>query len=75
MALDPVPAMTWQRPAAASIVTSIKRRCSAWLSVGDSPVVPTGTTPVIPCSIWNATFAASRSSSTLPSRNGVTIAV
>ena len=38
VALDPVPARTRARPAACSTTTAISRRCSSWVSVGDSPV-------------------------------------
>ena len=38
--LEPVPAMTGTRLATCSTVKRIASRCSSWLSVDDSPVVP-----------------------------------
>src|SRR4051794_3903346 len=67
--------MTGTRPRAASTVSSITRSCSGKSSVGDSPVVPTGTRPSMPPLTWYSTCSRSRASSTLPSRKGVTIAV
>src|SRR5687768_18368342 len=46
--LDPAPAMTGTRPADVLTQSSTTRICSSWLSVGDSPVVPTGTRPCVP---------------------------
>src|SRR5688572_29201186 len=51
------------------------RSCSGKSSVGDSPVVPTGTRPSMPPLIWNSTCSRRRASSSRPSRNGVTRAV
>ena len=48
MLLEPVPAMTLIRPAAASTTAAITRSCSGCESVGHSPVVPTGQTHVVP---------------------------
>ena len=45
--LEPVPASTWQWPFATSHVIRITCSRSAAESVGDSPVVPTATIPVI----------------------------
>ena len=44
---EPVPAITWQRPFAISTVIRITCSRSPRESVGDSPVVPTATTPLI----------------------------
>src|SRR3954468_1825894 len=49
--------------------------CSSWLSVGLSPVVPTGTRPFVPFSICQWTCARKASSSKAFSRKGVTRAV
>ncbi len=54
---------------------STTRLCSSWLSVGLSPVVPTGTRPCVPSAICQSTKARKASSSTLPSFIGVTSAV
>src|SRR6478735_290908 len=51
------------------------RSCSGKSSVGDSPVVPTGTRPSMPAAIWYSICARRRDSSTFPLRKGVTIAV
>ena len=72
--LEPVPAMTARRPRAASTTIPTTRRCSSWDSVGDSPVVPHGTTPSVPLATWNSTSSRSFASSTSPSLNGVTSA-
>ena len=74
MLFDPAPAITGIRPAAASTTISTQRPCSSWESVGDSPVVPTGTRPWLPSATCHSTSSASAFSSTLPSRNGVTSA-
>ena len=70
-AAEPAPAITGSRPAAASITSSTTRWCSAWLSVGDSPVVPTGTSPCVPCSTCHSTKDCKAASSMAPLRNGV----
>ena len=46
MLFEPVPGITLTRPATVSTTKAITRSCSSWLSVGDSPVVPTGTEAV-----------------------------
>jgi hypothetical protein len=72
---EPVPAITGTRPSAASTQTSTMRLCSTWLTVGDSPVVPTGTNPSVPSSICHFTSLRNASSSKAPLANGVTRAV
>ena len=62
-------------PSPTSMQISTTRLCSSWLSVGLSPVVPTGTRPCVPSAICHSTKARKASSSTAPSRNGVTSAV
>ena len=73
--LEPVPAMIGTRPLTVSTVSSITRSCSSSEREGDSPVVPQGTMPCVPPSIWNSisslSLASSRDSSFL---NGVTSA-
>ena len=71
VALEPAPAITGTRPAAASITSSTTRSCSAWDNVGDSPVVPTGTRPWVPCATCHSTNDCSAASSIPPLRNGV----
>src|ERR1700759_503627 len=73
--LEPAPAITGTRPLACSTQSSITRACSSWLRVGDSPVVPQGTSPWVPSAICQSTRARKASSSTLPFLNGVTSAV
>src|SRR5690349_7255102 len=73
--LEPAPAMTGTRPFASSTQTSTTLLCSAWLSVGLSPVVPTGTRPCVPSAICQLTRSRKAFSSNVPSRNGVTKAV
>ena len=51
---DPVPAITGTRFAVSSTHISTANLCSSWLKVGDSPVVPTGTSPCIPSDIWKS---------------------
>ncbi|MEJ0041332.1 MAG: hypothetical protein WDM81_03590 [Rhizomicrobium sp.] len=58
--LEPAPAMTGTRPLASSTQISITRMCSSWLSVGDSPVVPQGTRPWLPCAICQDTSLRER---------------
>ena len=55
--------MTGTRFAAASITTSMTWMCSCMVSVGDSPVVPTGTSPSTPAAICSSTRRRSASSS------------
>src|SRR3569832_1997299 len=54
---------------------STTRLCSSWLSVGLSPVVPTGTRPLVPSAICQFTRPRNAASSTEPFLNGVTRAV
>ena len=56
---EPVPAMTGMRPRAVSITISTTRLCSSWVRVGDSPVVPQGTSPSVPFATWNSTSSRS----------------
>src|SRR5689334_9856929 len=63
--------MTGTRFFAASTQSSTTRLCSAWLKVGDSPVVPTGTRPCVPCPTCQSTKSWKPLSSTVPPRNGV----
>ena len=67
-----MPAMTLARPAAASTTTAITRSCSSCVSVGASPVVPTGLKMGVPCAICHSTRRVRAGSSTAPSVNGVT---
>src|SRR5216117_3274352 len=67
--------MTGTRPFASSRHISTTRLCSSWLSVGLSPVVPTGTRPCDPCSICQLTSPRKAASSSEPFLNGVTKAV
>ena len=55
--------MTGTRFAAASITTSMTWMCSSMVSVGDSPVVPTGTSPSTPAAICSSTRRRRASSS------------
>ena len=71
VALEPVPAMTGTRPAATSTVISITRLCSSGVTVGLSPVVPTGTRPWLPSLICQFTILRNASSSTRPFFIGV----
>src|SRR5712671_6754732 len=54
---------------------STTRLCSSWDSVGLSPVVPTGTRPLVPSAICQSTKARNPDSSTESCLNGVTSAV
>src|SRR5688572_21158714 len=63
------------RPFATWTASSITRKCSSCDSVGDSPVVPTGTTPVTPPATCASINAAKAASSSWSFRNGVTSAV
>src|SRR5207237_10106296 len=49
--------------------------CSLWLSVWLSPLVPTGTRPLVPSAICQSTRSRNAFSSTEPFLNGVTSAV
>lgn len=72
---EPAPASTGMRPLTCSTQMRMTSRCSSWLRVADSPVVPQGTRPLMPCSICHSMSSRNRSSSTRPLRNGVTMAV
>ncbi len=72
---EPVPATTGTRFFAAWTTISMIRMCSSTVTVGDSPVVPTGTSPSMPAAICSSTSLRSASSSTASPRNGVTSAV
>src|SRR5262245_12798193 len=73
---EPLPATTGTRPLASSTHHSTTRLCSSCDSVGLSPVVPTGTKPLVPSAICQATRARKAFSSSAPSLlNGVTSAV
>src|SRR5436190_17496126 len=63
--------MTGARPFATSTHSVITRLCSLSLSAGDSPVVPHGTKPCVPCPTCQATCSWKALSSRLPLRNGV----
>src|SRR5689334_24938747 len=73
--LEPAPAITGTRPLASSMHHSTTRLCSSWLSVGLSPVVPTGTSPWVPSVVCQLTSPRNAASSTEPFLNGVTKAV
>ena len=49
---DPVPAITGIFPLASCMHSSITFSCSLCERVGDSPVVPAGTSPFVPFSKW-----------------------
>lgn len=72
---EPVPAMTGTRPRAASTVARMIAICSSCVTVGDSPVVPTGTRPSIPPRIWCSTSFLRSAKETWPLVKGVTSAV
>ena len=74
VSLAPQPAITGTRPLATSRVSSITRRCSASLSVADSPVVPQATRAWLPCAICHSRKSQNAASSTAPAVNGVTSA-
>src|SRR6201981_2339950 len=63
------------RPFASSMHHSTTRLCSSWLSVGLSPVVPTGTSPWVPSEICQFTSERKAASSSEPFLKGVTKAV
>ena len=73
--LEPAPAITGTRPLASSMHHSTTRLCSSWLTVGLSPVVPTGTRPWVPSAICQFTSPRKAASSSEPFLNGVTKAV
>ena len=62
-------------PAAASTVARMIAICSSCVTVGDSPVVPTGTRPSIPARIWYSTSFLRSAKETWPLVKGVTSAV
>ena len=67
--------MTGTRPLACSMHHSTTRLCSACDKVGLSPVVPTGTRPLVPSSICQSTRLRNAFSSREPLSKGVTSAV
>jgi hypothetical protein len=69
--LEPVPAITGTRPRASAMHISMTALCSSGLSVGLSPVVPTGTSPCEPCSICQWTNFRNAGASTSPFFMGV----
>ena len=71
---EPAPATTGIRPAAALTTSATTVSCSAWVRVGDSPVVPTGTSPFDPSAMCHSTSFLSVAKSSAPSVNGVTSA-
>src|SRR5437899_4144696 len=73
--LEPAPATTGTRPLASSMHHSTTRLCSSWLSVGLSPVVPTGTSPWVPSEICQFTSERNAASSSEQFLKGVTRAV
>ena len=75
VAFAPEPAITGTRPAVCSMQISVTRICSSNESVGDSPVVPQGTKPLLPSAICQSMKFRNAASSTAPSRNGVISAV
>src|SRR5438445_11856008 len=72
---EPAPAITGTRPLASSTHHSTTRLCSSWLTVGLSPVVPTGTRPWVPSAICQFTSDRKAASSSEPFLKGVTKAV
>src|ERR1700748_1670485 len=70
--LEPAPAITGTPPLAPSIHHSTTRLCSSWLTVGLSPVVPTGTRPLVPSEICQFTSERKAASSSEPFLKGVT---
>src|SRR5687768_16189923 len=72
---DPAPAMTGTRPRAVSTHSATTRMCCLWLRVGESSVVPTGTSPLVPSAICHSTSRLKAGSSNSPFLNGVMRAV
>src|SRR5262245_2128961 len=72
---EPAPAITGTRPFACSTHHSTTWPCSWCVSVGLSPVVPTGTRPLVPSAICQSTRPRKAFSSTEPLLKGVTSAV
>src|SRR5215813_10604736 len=75
VSFEPVPASTRQRLFAFATATRITCSRSSCDSVGDSPVVPIATIPLIPAAICVSTSCSKAERSIPPSRNGVTNAV
>src|SRR5262249_2718363 len=73
--LEPAPAITGARPRACSMHHSTTCWCSLCESVGLSPVVPTGTSPLVPSASCQSTSPRNASSSSEPFLKGVTSAV
>src|ERR1700704_6416273 len=73
--LEPAPAITGTRFLAVLMHSSMTCLCSSWLSVGLSPVVPTGTSPCVPSAICHSTSCWNALSSTCPPLKGVINAV
>src|SRR5687768_16786652 len=73
--LDPEPATMGTRPFACSMHHSTTFICSSCERVGLSPVVPTGTSPLVPSAICQSTSSRNAFSSREPFLNGVTNAV
>src|SRR5258705_11340115 len=69
---EPAPAITGTRPRTSSMHHSTTRLCSTWLTVGLSPVVPTGTRPWVPSAICQCTRERKAASSTERFFNGGT---
>src|SRR6516225_1984998 len=67
--------MTGTRPRACATHHSTTFLCSSCDSVGLSPVVPTGTRPLVPSAICQSTRSRNAFSSTEPFLKGVTSAV
>src|SRR6478609_231739 len=72
---EPEPAITGTRPSDWSMHHSTTCLCSSCDRVGLSPVVPTGTRPLVPSEICQSTMSRNAFSSTEPFLNGVTSAV
>src|SRR4029078_1359474 len=72
---EPEPAITGTRPSAWSMHHSTTCLCSSGDRGGLSPVVPTGTRPLVPSEICQSTMSRNAFSSTEPFLNGVTSAV
>src|SRR5689334_20936928 len=66
--------MTGTLPFAASTAVAITRRCSSAFRVATSPVVPHGTSALLPSPICHSTNEANVSSATRPFEKGVTSA-
>src|SRR3712207_5963804 len=73
--LEPVPAITGTLPFATLTTVLMTSLSSASVIEDVSPVVPHGTSPWMPCPIWNSTSPSGASTSTSPLLNGVTSAV